>query len=123
MTAHKAVKDWPEFLGGDEIMVSALLAPLLHRCHVFNVRGRSYGLRDLEAQPARIPTPGPPMGADPSGPHEDADSPRRLRPPPSTGVALPPITPQTTQPTTSVPYPPKGARKYTSPNCAKDDVP
>jgi DNA replication protein DnaC len=52
ITTNKAVKDWPEFLGGDEIMVTALLDRLLHRCHVFNVRGRSYRLRDLEEQPA-----------------------------------------------------------------------
>lgn len=52
ITTNKAVKDWPEFLGGDEVMVTALLDRLLHRCHVFNVRGRSYRLRDLDEQPA-----------------------------------------------------------------------
>jgi len=29
-------------------MAAALLDRLLHRCHVLNIRGRSYRLRDLE---------------------------------------------------------------------------
>ena len=48
ITTNKAVKDWPEILGGDEAMAAALLDRLLHRCHVFNVKGRSYRLRELE---------------------------------------------------------------------------
>ena len=48
ITTNKAVKDWPEILAGDEAMAAALLDRLLHRCHVFNVKGRSYRLRDLE---------------------------------------------------------------------------
>lgn len=49
ITTNKSVKDWPEVLAGDEVMAAALLDRLLHRCQVFNVRGRSYRLRDLEA--------------------------------------------------------------------------
>jgi DNA replication protein DnaC len=48
ITTNKAVKDWPEVLAGDEAMAAALLDRLLHHCHVFNVKGRSYRLRDLE---------------------------------------------------------------------------
>jgi len=48
ITTNKAVKDWPEILAGDEAMAAALLDRLLHRCHVLNIRGRSYRLRDLE---------------------------------------------------------------------------
>ena len=48
ITTKKTVKDWPEVLAGDEIMTTALLDRLLHRCHVLNIRGRSYRLRDLE---------------------------------------------------------------------------
>jgi DNA replication protein DnaC len=48
ITTNKAVKDWPEILAGDEAMTAALLDRLLHRCHVLNIRGRSYRLRDLE---------------------------------------------------------------------------
>ena len=35
-------------LAGDEVMAAAILDRLLHRCHVLNIRGRSYRLRDLE---------------------------------------------------------------------------
>ena len=48
ITTKKAVKDWPEILAGDEVMTTALLDRLLHRCHVLNIKGRSYRLRDLE---------------------------------------------------------------------------
>ena len=48
ITTNKAVKDWPEVLAGDEVMTTALLDRLLHRCHVLNIRGRSYRLRDLD---------------------------------------------------------------------------
>lgn len=48
ITTNKSVKDWPEVLAEDEVMTTALLDRLLHRCHVFNVKGRSYRIRDLE---------------------------------------------------------------------------
>lgn len=46
ITTHKAIRDWPEILAGDEVMATALLDRLLHRCHVFNIRGCSYRLRE-----------------------------------------------------------------------------
>lgn len=49
LTTNKAVKDWPEVLAGDEVMATALLDRLLHRSHVFNIKGRSYRLRDLQS--------------------------------------------------------------------------
>lgn len=48
ITTNKAVKDWPEILAGDEVMATAVLDRLLHKAHVFSVRGSSYRLRDLE---------------------------------------------------------------------------
>jgi DNA replication protein DnaC len=48
ITTNKPVKDWPEILAGDDVMAAALLDRLLHRCHVLNIKGRSYRLRDLE---------------------------------------------------------------------------
>jgi DNA replication protein DnaC len=50
ITTNKAVKDWPEVFAGDEVMVTALLDRLLHRCHVFNIKGKSYRLKELERQ-------------------------------------------------------------------------
>jgi DNA replication protein DnaC len=48
ITTNKPVNEWTEVLAGDEVMTTALLDRLLHRCHVLNIRGRSYRLRDLE---------------------------------------------------------------------------
>src|SRR4051812_3014987 len=48
ITSNKAIKDWPEMLAGDEVITTAILDRLLHACHVLNIRGRSYRLRDLE---------------------------------------------------------------------------
>lgn len=50
ITTNKAIKDWPEILAGDEVMATALLDRLLHRCHVLSIKGRSYRLRDLEGR-------------------------------------------------------------------------
>ena len=51
ITSNKAIKDWPEMLAGDEVITTAILDRLLHSCHVLNIRGRSYRLRDLEDEP------------------------------------------------------------------------
>ncbi len=48
ITSNKAIKDWPAMLAGDEIITAAILDRLLHSCHVLNIRGRSYRLRELE---------------------------------------------------------------------------
>lgn len=48
ITTNKSVKDWPEVLAGDEVMATAILDRLLHRCHVLHIKGRSYRLRELE---------------------------------------------------------------------------
>ena len=50
ITTDKSVQDWPEILAGDEVMATALPDRLLHHCHVFNLQGRSFRLRALEAQ-------------------------------------------------------------------------
>ncbi len=50
ITTNKAVKDWPEVFGGDEVMVTALLDRLLHKCHVFKIKGKTYRVRALELQ-------------------------------------------------------------------------
>jgi hypothetical protein len=38
---------WISAWRGNEVMTTALLDRLLHRCHVFNIKGRSYRPRDL----------------------------------------------------------------------------
>lgn len=48
ITTNKSIRDWTELLAGDEVLASAILACLLHRAHVLNIKGRSYRLRDLK---------------------------------------------------------------------------
>jgi len=48
ITTNKGVADWPQVLAGDEVLATAILDRLLHRCHVLNISGRSYRLRELE---------------------------------------------------------------------------
>jgi DNA replication protein DnaC len=48
ITTNKAIKDWPEVLAGDEVMATALLDRLLHKCHLLTIRGRSYRLKELD---------------------------------------------------------------------------
>ncbi len=48
ITTNKSVQDWPEVLAGDEVMATAILDRLLHRCHVLAIKGRSYRLKELE---------------------------------------------------------------------------
>jgi DNA replication protein DnaC len=42
------VAEWPSVPAGDEVLATAILDRLLHRCHVLNISGRSYRLRELE---------------------------------------------------------------------------
>lgn len=48
ITTNKGVRDWPEVLAGDEVLATAVLDRLLHKCHVLDIKGRSYRLRELE---------------------------------------------------------------------------
>ena len=48
ITTNKGIRDWPEVLAGDEVLTTAVLDRLLHKCHVLDIKGRSYRLRDLE---------------------------------------------------------------------------
>lgn len=50
VTSNKSIRDWPEMLAGDETLAAAILDRLLHASHVLAIKGRSYRLRDLEAQ-------------------------------------------------------------------------
>jgi len=48
ITTNKGIQGWSEVLAGDEVLATAILDRLLHKCHVFNIKGRSYRLLDLE---------------------------------------------------------------------------
>jgi len=44
LTANKSFKEWGAVFG-DPIAASAMLDRLLHHCHLVNIRGNSYKLR------------------------------------------------------------------------------
>ena len=45
LTSNKGFEDWGGVLG-DEIMAAALIDRLLHHCHIVNIRGNSYRMRE-----------------------------------------------------------------------------
>lgn len=45
LTSNKGFEDWGAILG-DEVMVAALIDRLVHHCHVVNIRGNSYRMRE-----------------------------------------------------------------------------
>ena len=47
LTSNKGFEDWVEYLG-DEIITTAILDRLLHRCEVFNLTGQSYRISHRE---------------------------------------------------------------------------
>jgi len=64
LTSNKGFEEWGAILG-DEVMAAALLDRLLHHCHIVNIRGNSYRMREradlarmLHQAPARK-NPGP----------------------------------------------------------------
>ena len=48
LTSNKSFEEWGEVFG-DEVMAAALIDRLLHHCHIVNVRGNSYRLRQHAA--------------------------------------------------------------------------
>jgi len=44
MTSNKGFEEWAEVLG-DEVMAAALIDRILHHCHIVNIRGNSYRMR------------------------------------------------------------------------------
>ena len=47
LTSNKGFEDWGGVLG-DEVMAAALIDRLVHRCHIVNIRGNSYRMRDRQ---------------------------------------------------------------------------
>ena len=45
LTSNKGFEEWGHVLG-DEIMAVALIDRLLHHCHIVNIRGNSYRMRE-----------------------------------------------------------------------------
>lgn len=45
LTSNKGFEEWGEIFG-DEVMAAALIDRLVHHCHIVNIRGNSYRMRD-----------------------------------------------------------------------------
>ena len=45
LTSNKGFEEWGTILG-DEVMAAALIDRLMHHCHVVNIRGNSYRMRE-----------------------------------------------------------------------------
>jgi DNA replication protein DnaC len=58
LTSNKSFKEWGEIFG-DSVAASAMLDRLLHHCHIVNIRGNSYRLREYPglSLPQEIQTP------------------------------------------------------------------
>ncbi len=63
LTSNKGFEDWGDVFG-DEVMAAALIDRLLHHCHIVNIRGNSYRMRQhrelahrLAGSQPRVPTP------------------------------------------------------------------
>jgi DNA replication protein DnaC len=45
LTSNKGFEDWGDIFG-DDVMASALIDRLVHHCHIVNIRGNSYRMRE-----------------------------------------------------------------------------
>ena len=45
LTSNKSFEEWGEIFG-DEVMATALIDRLVHHCHIVNIRGNSYRLKN-----------------------------------------------------------------------------
>jgi len=53
LTSNKGFEDWGEVLG-DEVMAAALIDRLVHHCHIVNIRGNSYRMRQHRELASRL---------------------------------------------------------------------
>ncbi len=56
ITTNKGIGSWPSVLADDEVLAGAILDRLLHCATVLNIQGRSYRLKELDAQLKEQPT-------------------------------------------------------------------
>ena len=56
LTSNKSFEEWGEVFG-DDVMASALIDRLVHHCHIVNIRGNSYRMREHRALATRLATP------------------------------------------------------------------
>ena len=74
LTSNQGFESWGE-LFGDEVMAAALIDRLVHHCHIVNVRGNSFRMRQHSALGQLFHSPGEPTARDSAS----ASSPRHKR--------------------------------------------
>lgn len=60
LTSNKGFEEWGEVFG-DEVMAAALIDRLLHHCHIVNIRGNSYRMRQHRELSSRLARAAPPQ--------------------------------------------------------------
>jgi len=55
LTSNKGFEEWGDVLG-DDVMAAALIDRLLHHCHIVNIRGNSYRMREHRGLASRLAT-------------------------------------------------------------------
>lgn len=81
LTSNKGFEEWGEVFG-DEVMAAALVDRLVHRCHIVNIRGNSYRLRQHADLARRLHG----SGAGAALPASQLEPPRRVKGRASEGV-------------------------------------
>ncbi len=74
LTSNKSFEEWGEIFG-DEVMATALIDRLVHHCHIVNMRGNSYRMKNHAALAAALRHEAP----DPDADDPTAPTPRRAR--------------------------------------------
>jgi DNA replication protein DnaC len=59
LTSNKGFAEWGDIFG-DDTMAAALIDRLLHHCHIVNIRGNSYRMRQHRDLALQRPAPAPP---------------------------------------------------------------
>ena len=63
LTSNKGFEEWGEIFG-DDVMAAALIDRLVHHCHIVNIRGNSYRMRQHRELASRLSGPPPRAVAD-----------------------------------------------------------
>jgi hypothetical protein len=88
LTSNRSFEEWGEVFG-DDVMASALIDRLVHHCHIVNIRGNSYRMRQ-HADLQRLLTPTTSRPAPPARRRARQKAPARWLAPHRRSVQFPP---------------------------------
>ena len=67
LTSNKGFEEWGDIFG-DEVMAAALIDRLVHHCHIVNIRGNSYRMKNHAELHRALGSSRPTAGRDPQRP-------------------------------------------------------